>query len=161
MAVLHLDLLGYEADGCQLAPIPPGDYEVRIVGSRLREVFRSQGEKNWEKEFGGVQDHAGSSRVRSAVVELELEVLGPVCKGSRLVDTFVLGEEASMRRMKTLAVAARCANPDFIADSEEFHGLRCGVRVQRLGGSGCRVFRSIISGYMFSSSRFGHCKPMC
>jgi hypothetical protein len=156
MAVVNLNLFGYEADGFDLAQLPPGDYEVRIVGSRLREVFKPQSEKKWEIKLVGARDQGGPSRVWTSAVEFELEVLGPVCKGSRLVDTFLLGEDSSMRRMKTLALAARCANPDFIGDTAEFHGLKCRVRVQRLGGLGSRGLRSVISGYMFSSAQFGH-----
>jgi hypothetical protein len=160
MAVLNLELFGYEADGCDLGQVPPGDYEVRIVGSRLREVFRPQGEGNCAGMSCGEQDEAGPLREPAAAVEFELEVLGPVCKGFRLVDTFFFGEKSSMRRMKNLAVAARCANPDFIADSEELHGLRCRAQVRRQGGFRARGFRSLISGYMFSRGRYGRLPPM-
>lgn len=156
MAVLNLDIADYDPVDFNLAPIPPGDYEVLIVDSRLRQSLALLSETDscpGQQSMG--MDHPGRlSHRRLIAAEFEFIVLGPVCRGARLQDSFTLCEEASIRRMKTLVVAAQCANPDFIGDTEELHGLRCRVRVERIGGlrsSGCK---NVISGYLRSSTRF-------
>ncbi len=134
MAMLNLELAGHVPAGLDLELVSPGAYEVVIVDSRLDKSARA--------------------------VEFELVVLGPVFRGARLRDSFTLGEEASMGRLKTFAVAARYPNPDFISDTEQFHGRRCRVRVERTGGprsSGCGNF---ISGYGFSGVRLPFCGPL-
>ena len=126
MALLNIDLSGYDPDDCGFAPIPPGDYEVMIVNSRIKEGLAA---------------------------EFEFVVLGPVCRGVKLRDSFTFGEDPSMCKMKTMAVAARCPNPDFIGDSEELHGLRCRARVERKGTPTSGGCRNVISGYLGSFAR--------
>ncbi len=112
MAELNADLSNYDAIESDLAPpIPPGDYDVEITGSRLKPC----------KTTG-----------RQAA-EFEFVVLGPYCRGARLWDSFTLEDHTAMRRFKTLAVAAGRRDPDFIRNTEELHGLRCRVRVERTG----------------------------
>lgn len=164
LAVLNLDLGGYDPVDSDLAPIPPGDYEVLIVGSRLKEILTlpilpPEAEACLGGQPTGADRYGGPSHMSLKAAEFELVVLGPVCRGAKLRDIFTLGEDSSMSRMKTLAVAARCPNPDFIGDTEELHGLRCRVRVERIGGfrsSGCK---NVISGYMFSPKACGRSYP--
>lgn len=156
MALLNLDLVDYDPINCDPAPVPPGDYEVLIVDSRLRQSLALSSEAD---AFSGQQsmgvDHPGSLSHRWLItVEFEFVVLGPVCRGAKLRDSFTLSKDASMRRMKTLVVAAQCPNTDFIRDTEELHGLRCRARVERVNEprpSGCK---NVISGYMRSGKRF-------
>lgn len=138
VVALHLDLADCDPVDFDPVPMPPGDYEVLIIDSRLR-------------QSSGCAIPAQASL---AVVEFEFAVLGPVCRGVRLRDSFYLFDEASLRRLKSMVLAALCPVPDFLCDTEELHGLRCRVRVERKGGlrsSGCR---NVISGYMRSASRF-------
>ncbi len=158
MAVLNLDLTDYETVDFDLATIPSGDYEVVIVDSHLKQSlklsrFLPEGEACSEQQCVGVGHTGNSSHTPLKAAEFEFVVQGPVCRGAKLRDSFTLGEDASMRRMKALAVAAQCRNPDFIGDTEELHGLRCRVRVERTGGaqpSGCK---NVISAYLRSCAR--------
>ncbi len=154
MAVLNLDLAGYDPEGSDPTPIPPGDYEVLIVGSRLKQSLTLAGLAPEAETCPGVDPAGSPSPRRLKVAEFEFLVLGPVCRGAKLRDSFTLSEDASMCRMKTLAVAARCPNPDFIGDTEELHGLRCRVRVERTGGFRSPGRKNVISGYMRSGVQF-------
>jgi hypothetical protein len=158
MALLNLDLAGYHASGSNLAPIPSGDYEVLIVGSCLKESptpgrLPLQADERHGLRSEGASHYSGSSQRPFQTVEFELVVLGPVCRGARLRDSFALGEQTSMCRMKALAVAARCPTPDFIGDTVELHGLRCRVRVEKSGGFRSSGSENVISGYMPSGVR--------
>ena len=156
VAVLNLDLADYDPVNIDLGAIPPGDYEVLIVDSRLRQslALLPQAEACPGRQSMSV-DHPGSSFHTCIIAaEFEFVVIGPVCKGARLKDSFTLCEETSMRRMKTLVVAARCPNPDFICDTMELHGLRCRVRVESIGGLRSPGCKNVISGYMRSGTQF-------
>ncbi|MDR3569662.1 MAG: hypothetical protein P4L43_16675 [Syntrophobacteraceae bacterium] len=158
MAVLNLDLADYDPVESGWAPVPPGDYEVRIVNSSLKQGLAPQGffpeARPCPQGHSTASDPPGPPSGKSfKIAEFEYVILGPVCRGVRLRDSFTLTDGASLCRMKTLAVAARCTNPDFIGDTEELHGLRCRVRVERIGAlrsSGCK---NMISGYMYSGSQ--------
>ncbi len=158
MAVLNLDLTGYDPVEPSPGEIPPGDYEVLIVDSRLRHSLGAKRVAPEAKGWSGSKQSAGEppggptpGPIKSA--EFEFVVLGPVLRGARLRDDFNFSESGSMCRMKTLAVAARCPNPDFIGNTEELHGLRCRVRVERIYGIGPYGCRNVISGYMPSTVR--------
>ncbi len=136
---MHLDMSDCDPVGLDPVPMPSGDYEVVIVDSRLRRA---------------PDRCAKPARASLAAVEFEFAVLGPVCRGARLRDSFCLFEEASLRRMKSMVLASRCPIPDFVCDTEELHGLRCRVRVESRGGLRSSECRNVISGYMRSASRF-------
>ena len=158
MAVLNVDLTDYDTVDFDLALIPPGDYEVLIVDSRLTQSLTlsrlppASGACS-QRQSVGVGHTGNFSHSSLKAAEFEFVVQGPVCRGAKLRDSFTLGEDASMRRMKALAVAAQCRNPDFIGDTEELHGLRCRVRVERVGGPGSSG-KNVISAYLRSCARF-------
>jgi len=49
---------------------------------------------------------------------------------NRVWDVMSLSSDVSMQRLKTLAKCAGHRNPNFIADTEELHGLSCMVRLK-------------------------------
>lgn len=188
MALVNVDLVNYDAlDSNLLTPIPPGDYEVEIVGSRLGQsgtssanppvsspegpaqpgrsasphAFPREAESLAHIDPGGTPPreaeglaHPGRGASPPPAVEFEFVVLGPVCRGTKLRDSFTLGDDASMRKLKTLAVSAGCPDPDFIRDTDELHGLRCRVRVELTGGLRSFGRKNVIAGYSPGGGRF-------
>lgn len=104
----HLDMsLSHVQEQSVFDPLPPGDYHVRIVDTALKESSNG-----------------------NVYLNVEFEVSGPDYAGRRLWDLFVLSNEVALQRLKTLAKVSGHPNPDFIRDSDEFHGLQCRVRVR-------------------------------
>lgn len=87
-------------------PIPPGDYQVRVVDSSV-----------------------STSKNGNPMAEFELEVEGPHNTGRKLFDRFVLNHEVGRKRLKGFLVALGHRNPAYLADTEEAHGLVCTAKV--------------------------------
>lgn len=108
MAQLNANLQNYETfDDDYGTPIPEGEYEVTILDSEVK-----------------------VSNNNNPMASFTFEVTGPSHAGRRLWDRFVLNNDIANRRLKTLATVSGHRNPNFIADTEELHGLRCKVRVE-------------------------------
>lgn len=107
MAQINANLQNYE-EYSDLTPVPPGEYVVRVTDSVAKEA----------KSSGNL------------MAEFTLEILGPTHAGRRLWDRFVMTNDVALRRLKTFAKAAGHKNPNYIRDTEEFHGLRVLVKVK-------------------------------
>jgi hypothetical protein len=55
------------------------------------------------------------------------EILG---KPNKVYDCMSLGNEISMKRLKTMAYSCGHPNPNFIADTEELHGKTCMIKLK-------------------------------
>lgn len=92
-------------------PLPPGDYLVTIVDSQIRET------------------KAGESQLIFIY-----QVRGGEHDGEQVFDRLPLWSanpkavNVAQRRLKTVAVASGHKNPNFIADTSEFHGLSMMIR---------------------------------
>lgn len=84
-------------------PLPPGWYPARIIDSEIKEG------------------------PKGSYIRWTFEVIG---FPNRVWDQMSLGNDVSMQRLKTLATCAGHRNPNFIADTEELHGLTCMVRLK-------------------------------
>jgi len=89
-------------------PVPPGDYHVTIIDSVVVET-KTPGKHMLKVVFSVVD--------------------GPFAE-RKIFDNFVLGNEAAMSRMKSMAIASQHKSPDFIQDSEELHGLKLIIKVK-------------------------------
>ena len=102
MAQVNANLQDYKTqDGFD--PLPPGWYPARIIDSEIKEGSKGNYIR-WTFE--------------------------PIGFPGRIWDTMSLGNEVSMQRLKTLATCAGHRNPNFIADTEELHGLTCMIRLK-------------------------------
>lgn len=102
MAQLNANLSKYEVQE-DIKPLPPGEYTAKIVDSELK------------------QGPSGS------YIRWTFQVIG---YPNRIWDTMSLGNEISLKRLKTLATVSGHPNPNFIADTEEMHGLECVIKIR-------------------------------
>lgn len=105
MAQINVDLKDYQ-EYDDFTPIPPGEYVVHVVDSEVKQSKSG----NWMAAF-------------------TFEILGPNHVGRKLWDNFVLSNEVALRRLKSMAVATKHPNPNYLRDTEELHGRKCIVRV--------------------------------
>ncbi len=105
MANLSIDLSGISLLD-SLTPIPSGDYVVVVSNCSIR------------------LSHAGNSCLTA-----EFTLMDPPFTGRRVFEYFVINEPIAMRRLKTLAVAVKYHNPDFIKDTCDLVGIRLMARV--------------------------------
>ena len=102
MANLNANLSGYDAqEGFDV--LPAGWYEAEVVDSEIKE--------------GG----------KGPYINWTFQVTG---KPNKVWDIMSLGNEISMKRLKTLAVCAGHPNPNYIADTDELHGKKCMIRLK-------------------------------
>ncbi len=102
MAVLNANLDNYtEQEAFEV--LPAGWYEAEVVDSEIKE---------------------GSA---GPYINWTFAIIG---KPNKIWDVMSLGNDISMKRLKTLAVCAGHPNPNFISDTEELHGKRCKVRLK-------------------------------
>jgi hypothetical protein len=94
MAQINANLANYETQE-SFSPLPPGEYKATVMDSEIK-----QGGKgpyiNWTFKISG--------------------------HPNKVWDIMSLGNDISMQRLKTLAVACGHKNPNYIADTEELHG---------------------------------------
>lgn len=113
MAQLNKDLSGYDIQ-VGFAVRPPGWYPAKIVDSKIGQ----------------------SSKAPYIQFEFEIEdgKPGRVWEIMSLASTKTKNgstvEAITMSKLKTLATCAGHRNPNFIADTEELHGLRCMVKLK-------------------------------
>ena len=92
--------------------LPPGEYRVQITRSELKET-----------------------RNGGPVLSLTYEIREGAFQGRRVWDYLRLWHanpvtaEIAMRRLKSIATASGCPNPNYIADSSELHGREMRIKV--------------------------------
>ena len=107
---LNVNLTDTEAYG-NYSPLPPDDYTVRVIDSECR------------------QTRAGENRL-----SFTYEVISGTYSGRQLFDGFALWSSnpkavaVANSRLKSMAIACRLRNPNFIADTSEFHGKTMVIR---------------------------------
>jgi beta-xylosidase len=102
MAQLNANLSEYDTqEGFDC--LPPGWYPARIADSEIK------------------------SGPKGPYINWTFEIIG---HPNRVWDVMSLGNEVSLRRLKTLATVAGHSNPNFIKDTEELHGLECQVKLK-------------------------------
>ena len=106
MAVMQVNLESVEAQ-TGFDPIPAGTYIVQVTDSKVLE-----------------------SKAGNPMVFWEFTVVDGEFSGRKLWDYMTLNNEISLRRLKSLAVAAGHPNPDYVNDSEEMHGLYAKIKVK-------------------------------
>ena len=89
-----------------LAPIPHGNYVVRISNCEIR-----------------------LSQAGNPCLSVEFTLTDPPFTNRRLFEYFVLNQPIALRRLKTLAIAGKYPNPDLIKDPSELVGLRLMAKV--------------------------------
>ncbi len=102
MAQLDKDLTDYE-ESSDFELLPPGWYEARVADSEIKE--------------GPKGDY----------INWTFEIIG---HPAMVWDIMSLGNDISMRRLKSLAVCAGHSNPNYIADTEELHGKELLVKLK-------------------------------
>jgi len=102
MAQLNANLSNVEGQ-IGFETLPPGWYRARVESSEIKEGPKGN-YINW--------------------------TFGIVGKPNRVWDRMSLSNEISMKRLKGMAIACGHKNPNFIADTEELHGLECMVRLK-------------------------------
>ena len=120
MAQISVDLTQYETqDAFEL--LNPGWYSAEIVDSEIRE-----GKKG-------------------PYINWTFQIIG---KPNRIWTITSLGNEISMKILKTLATCCGHRNPNYIADTEELHGKRCQIKVKiKTDEDGTYEPKNEISGY--------------
>lgn len=113
MAIINANLSNVKASG-NFEPLPPGEYQVKIVDS---DVVTTKSGKPMLKVEMTVEDN-GASGFSAHLI------------GRKIWEQFVLENEIARSRLKGMASAAGHPHPDMIRDSEELHGLRLGIRVK-------------------------------
>ena len=113
MAIINANLSNVKASG-NFEPLPPGEYQVKIVDSA---VIATKTGKPMLKVEMTVEDN-GAAGFSATLI------------GRKIWEQFVLENEIAQSRLKGLASAAGHPHPDMIRDSEELHGLRLAIRVK-------------------------------
>ena len=113
MAIINANLSNVKASG-NFEPLPPGEYQVKIVDSA---VIATKTGKPMLKVEMAVEDN-GAAGFSAHLI------------GRKIWEQFVLENEIAQSRLKGLASAAGHPHPDMIRDSEELHGLRLAIRVK-------------------------------
>jgi hypothetical protein len=102
MGQINANLASYEAQE-SFDILPPGDYEATVSDSEIK-----QGSKG-------------------AYIQWTWSVTN---KPNKVWDIMSLGNEVSMRRLKTMATCCGHKNPNYIADTEELHGTKCILKIK-------------------------------
>ena len=102
MAQLNANLSNIEGQ-IGFENLPPGWYRARVEDSEIKEGPKGN------------------------YVAWTFQIVG---KPNKVWDRMSLSNEISMKRLKGLAIACGHKNPNFIADTEELHGLECMVRLK-------------------------------
>ena len=83
--------------------LPAGWYEATVIDSEIKEG------------------------PKGPYINWTFEIIG---HPNRVWDVMSLSSDVSLQRLKTLAKCAGHSNPNYIADTEELHGLSCMVRLK-------------------------------
>lgn len=102
MANINMTLDNYEAqDGFDL--LNAGWYEAEVIDSEIKEG------------------------AKGPYILWTFQIQG---KPNRVWEIMSLGSEVSLQRLKSMAQCCGHKNPNFIADTDELHGLACRVRLK-------------------------------
>lgn len=113
MAQINLNLSGFNPYGDTYELLPPGEYPVRITQGDLKHAKNGSGQ----------------------YLNLRYDVIDGPSKGRILFDTLSLwsqnatAREIAARRLKSIGMAIKVANPDFISDTDELLDGEMIVRV--------------------------------
>jgi len=105
MAELNISLANTEAQET-LKPLPPGWYEAQITDSEIKEGAKGN------------------------YIRWTFDILGHPNKVWEIMSLNNEGEAVGLKKLKTLAVVSGHPDPNFIRDTEEFHGRKCQVRLK-------------------------------
>ncbi len=70
-----------------------------------------------------------TSQAGNPYLSIEFTILEQPHTNRKLFEHFVLNQEIALRRLKSMAIAGRHPNPDYIADASEFVGLKLIAKV--------------------------------
>ena len=102
MAQLNANLANVEGQlGFEI--LPAGWYRARVTDSEIKEGPKGN------------------------YIAWTFEIIG---KPNKVWDRMSMSNEISMQRLKGMAIACGHKNPNFIADTEELHGLQCMVKLK-------------------------------
>ncbi|WP_418764648.1 DUF669 domain-containing protein [Mailhella sp.] len=93
-------------------PLPPGDYEVTIVNSEIRPSRKGEQQVVFIYEVSA-GEHTGAQ----------------VFDRLSLWSTDTKTQTMAQRRLKSIAIACAHPNPNYVADTSEFHGRRMITRL--------------------------------
>ncbi len=120
MGNMNVDLSGQEAQE-SFNPVAPGWYGATIIDSELKNGSKGP-YVSWTFDI-----HDQPNKVWSVTS---------------------LGNDISLKILKTMAVCCGHPTPDFIADSEEFHGMSCKVKLKiEVDETGTYDDKNVISGF--------------
>ena len=102
MALLNKNLSDYDGQ-IDFEPLPAGWYQARVDDSEMCEGPKGPYVK-WTFVIPG--------------------------KPNKIFDNMSMGNEISMKRLKSLAISCGHPNPNFIGNSEELHGKECFIRLK-------------------------------
>jgi hypothetical protein len=129
MAELNIGLSNVEAQE-SLKPLAPGWYEAEITDSELK-----QGAKG-------------------TYIRWTFDIIGHPNKVWEIMSLNPDGEAVGLKKLKTLAVVSGHPDPNFIRDTDEFHGKRCQVRLKiEEDATGAYEPKNKISAFKPSSSK--------
>lgn len=86
-------------------PVPPGEYEVEIINSDIKQTRSGENQVVFIYEIAN-----GDYRGMQVFDRLSLFSMDPRVK------------EMSQRKLKTIAISCGLPNPNYVADTAEFHG---------------------------------------
>jgi len=102
MPQVNIDLTGYDVQE-GFDPLPGGWYRARIAGSELKDGSKGQ------------------------YISWTFEIVG---HPNRVWDVMSLGNDVARIRLKTLATCIGHPNPNYINDTDPFHGKECFVKLK-------------------------------
>lgn len=106
MAMLDLNLEGYEVQNTSFGLIPEGQYICQITDSEV-----------------------GVSKAGRPKLTITFTLADGEYAGRKLWTNFTLDSEMGLKIFKSLCVASGHPNPNFVRDSDELHGLYVKARV--------------------------------
>lgn len=125
-------------------PLPPGDYEVTIINSEIRETKKGEQQVVFIYEVSA-GEHAGAQVYdRLSLWNTDQKVSG-----------------MAQRRLKSIAIACGHPNPNYVADTSEFHGRRMITRlaIREYNGSSYQDVKAYISLSPRQPAPAGHAAP--
>lgn len=105
MAELNINLSNTEAQET-LKPLPPGWYEAEITDSEIKQGTKGN------------------------YIRWTFDIFGHPHKVWEIMSLNNEGEAVGLKKLKTLAVVSGHPDPNFIRDTDEFHGRKCQVRLK-------------------------------
>lgn len=105
MAELNINLSNTEAQET-LKPLPPGWYEAEITDSEIKQGAKGN------------------------YIRWTFDIVGHPQKVWEIMSLNPDGEAVGLKKLKTLAVVSGHPDPNYIRDTEDFHGRTCQVRLK-------------------------------